>query len=222
MKERKTVIYTILTVVGLIIIISVKAQMNQSWRYTWEPPYSSYEQQVLFIGFVGIMMLATGVVGLFSVWRQSKQDQEIEQRTGGLKSCPGCGLSISGYVKICPRCGVDILTGKAPVQDFSAQNSPAQNSLAQNVPVQNFYMGKNMAQNSSMSPVQNSPAQKVSVQAPEEEKTVLIKPASDQMEQKAPENQAVRFCTKCGNRIDVDDLFCARCGNKIKRGEESV
>ena len=211
MKERRIVISTIDIVLAIIVLVSVKAKIDESWMYTWEPPYSSYEQKVLGLGLIGIIMLASGIVGLFTALRQSKREQELEQRTGGVKNCPNCGLSISGYVRLCPRCGVDVVTGgwKAPIQNQPRPDVTAQNVSEPDVPVQD-------------ASAQASPAQKIAPQAPEEEETVVLETASDKAGKTVPENKAVCFCTKCGSRVGKDDLFCARCGNQIKRGEEGI
>ena len=31
-----------------------------------------------------------------------------------------------------------------------------------------------------------------------------------------------KFCTKCGNELDIDDSFCEKCGNKVKKNKGDI
>jgi len=86
--------------------------------YTWKPPYSDYEIQVLIIKGIGDIFVTIAVVDLIAfvvlTWYKNyykdKHIQDIHTDHSGaeITYCPNCGLQITSSIEKCPRCGKEI------------------------------------------------------------------------------------------------------------------
>lgn len=110
---------TIETIIGFALFWSAQMEISSNARYTWRRPYTSYEAQVIMIKWIGIILLASGIIWLclkmFQLKYTNTHTQEITPviEKGGIITCPNCGLTLSADVENCPRCGSTTKTKKS-------------------------------------------------------------------------------------------------------------
>jgi zinc-ribbon domain len=46
--------------------------------------------------------------------------------------------------------------------------------------------------------------------------TAVASPAADEEDLAEPSTPVIRFCTRCGNQLDVEDRFCSVCGHQAR------
>jgi len=110
MKTLKLVLGSISCIAGLILFFMAEMEKSSSWGYTWRPPYSSYESQVLMCRWIGIALLVCGAIDLIlcmiSAKYTSDKIQDVNQVY--ITKCPSCGIRLDSEVKICPKCRTSV------------------------------------------------------------------------------------------------------------------
>lgn len=107
------------SIVGFALFIAAQSEISANSWYTWRPPYTSYEAEVIMMKWIGLALLISGVVWIGLKFYQikfiNKHTEDINQVTekGGAIKCAGCGLEVAASVKTCPRCGKTIATNGA-------------------------------------------------------------------------------------------------------------
>ena len=95
----------ITTIIGLVMTIMARIQISSHSRYTWRPPYTQFEADVLTTQWFGIALLIIGILVLFilivSSIYQSKNIKDISGNMG-FKNCPFCNCKITLNTKVCP------------------------------------------------------------------------------------------------------------------------
>lgn len=117
-----------LTMIGFVVFIVSQTEISNNTSYTWRPPYTTYETQVVITKWVGILILISGICWfallLFQAMYTNKHTQDITELTskGGAVKCQSCGLSIAANISVCPRCG-QLIGNNAVGNEQIASNS---------------------------------------------------------------------------------------------------
>lgn len=118
MKKWVGLIISILVlIIGIIMFGAARSEISSNYWYTWRPPYTSYEAEVLLIKGIGLALIIIGIaLGILlgvSIVYTNKHIQDIDpltQKGGTIRytNCTNCGLTVAADISVCPRCNSTI------------------------------------------------------------------------------------------------------------------
>jgi hypothetical protein len=112
MKKFKVIVGSIFSFVGFVCFVTAQSVISGNHRYSWRPPYTTYEAQILMAKWIGLILLLCGILDLAMVvfshiyTQKTVQDPTSNQVT--MLKCPSCGLSVKNTTEVCPRCNTKI------------------------------------------------------------------------------------------------------------------
>ncbi len=98
--------------VGWVLWLSAQSVISTNTRYTWEPPYTAFEAEHIFVRAIGLFLLISGLLDLglliASRFYNSKTVKDPNSNEITTTKCPKCGLSVHKTVTLCPKCKTKI------------------------------------------------------------------------------------------------------------------
>lgn len=139
--------------------------------------------------------------------------------------CTNCGKEMEDGVKFCTNCGTPLQSG---VQESAKDEDTADQIMENYKKLETEVEAKRAEYNRLMSEVVETDKIKLEIVKVHEEIETMLKNAqvrrsvqeprtpNAHMEQKVTEPQdAIKFCPKCGSRIEGNAKFCSNCGNQL-------
>lgn len=139
--------------------------------------------------------------------------------------CTNCGKEMEDGVKFCTNCGTPLQSG---VQE-SAKNEDTADQIMENYKkLETEVEAKRAEYNRLMSEVVETDKIKLEIVKVHEEIETMLKKArvrrsvqeprtsNEHMVQEVTETQNImKFCPKCGARLEENARFCSSCGNQL-------
>lgn len=112
MKKFYAISGAISSILGFILYLSARTTINANSRYTWSPPYTSYETEILTMKWIGIILLICGIIDLLllvaSQIYMNQNVQTLDNQLYQVTKCSNCGLQVRKTAVSCPRCKTNL------------------------------------------------------------------------------------------------------------------
>lgn len=96
--------------IGGVLFGIAQFEINNNSRYTFTPPYTSYEAEIIITKMGGVILLFIGITWVaLLIFKMKYTNSHVEEINSLSKNntlcCNKCGIRLIENLDVCPRCG---------------------------------------------------------------------------------------------------------------------